>query len=1444
MASIIVGAVGVLVRPIAKGINKSVENSFSGAPAVAEKVGRSMGRSMNRAFSASKPVDVERATKSLQRAQEALAGHTERSALRQRKAQEDVAKARQNVADVATTSSEKVQKAQAGLESAEADLARVVEQSARDQEAAKRKVEQAEAELGRTVEQSARDQEAAKRRVDAAQRDYNETVAEYGAESAQAQAAADRLADAEDKLAKAVSDGASRQERAKERVTDAQERLARVTEEGALKQERAQRKVTDAQEAYSRAVEESGKDSDAARRAADDLAIAEENLKTAAMEAAQGHQTLEAEVAEAKRALDEAERSSRGLSRAWQGAKDFGADYKGMGNRLNAAIGPKVWRGIKLGVLGVAGTITGVLGTALVKGWGRLTSLENAESTLRGLGHTGENVQSIMDNALAAVKGTAFGMDEAAGTAAVLVGAGVKPGEGLEKTLRLIGDAATIGGSSLDEMGSIFGKVAARGSLNGEVMQQLLDRNIGLLPQLAEHYGVTNEAAQKMVSDGKVSFEDFSEVMEKTLGGAALEAGNTTQGAFKNMGASMGRFGAALLKDIFPLVAPLFGKVTELFDYLTDAAGPAIESVVERLKPFAESMKNVFDLLVTGDFKGGIFSLEEDSPFIGFLFTVREVAIELWEKALKPLGTWIGQNWPVIAAAVGGLIAYLGGSMLIAAIGSIGSALGAVLGSATVIGGAIATVVGALVGFFTQTETGQELLGRFVSFVRDTLRPGVVGAFEAIRDFVVDELWPMLKSRFEAIRDLALQVWDGVIRPAFEQFTGYLRDTFFPIVQRLWTEYVQPVFLAIGAAAVWLWENAVKPAMSALDHFIGNVLGPVIIWLWENVVSPAFSAIGEIIDFAWNKVIFPALDALKYFLFEVLPPAFQWLWDTAKTVWDGIKTTIHAVVDWFQTWVWPVIELVIELIKLGFRTMRDVLRTVWFAVRDNVIRPVVNWFRDTAWPMISRVIDSIKTGFDVMKSAIDTAWSFVKDRVINPVATWFRDTIKPLFDTTTTGVGDAFTSMKDSVKKAWDAIKSTAKAPIKFVVQTVLNDALIGNFNKVAKKLGTSQLPTVSLPAGFARGGILPGSSSWRDGDDQIVAARRGEGWMVSEGLRDPLSRSLFLAANSAARTNGTSFADFLRGHVTGGFAGGGIVDWVKDTGSKAWKGTKKAAGTAKDLAGHALDKVLDGVDFVAEALRDPAGIFKKVYDAVIGKIPAAGLVTDVAKASGKRVLDGAIAKVKEMIAPSIEMPDLSGIKAGGSLAMARSIARSFGLTMTSFRRGGARTAGSGSVSLHALGRAMDFSNSSGPTPQMMGFFNAMHAFRPTELLYSPAGARQWRRGGYMADTSGATKRMHYNHVHVGFNRGGIVDQRPTLFDQGGILPPGLTGVLNATKKPEAVLTNEQLQQLRTLTSRDPASGDTFVVNAQNDRAQELVSELMWAQKTRRRRGRYAHAGR
>src|SRR5690606_3210997 len=428
--------------------------------------------------------------------------------------------------------------------------------------------------------------------------------------------------------------------------------------------------------------------------------------------------------------------------------------------------------------------------------------------------------------------------------------------------------------------------------------------------------------------------------MEQGVGGAALEAGNTTQGAFKNMGAAMGRFGAALLKDVYPLIGPVLNKITDLFDYLTDAAGPVLEQVSGKIATFGEALGGIWDILVKGDFTGGIFGIEEDHPFVGFLFTVREAAIELWERALLPLGNFIRDNIIPILAGLGagalyaGITAVVGAiSGAIAAAGGLSAVIGAAVGAIAWVPLAIGAAIAALVWFFRETEAGQAIFEKIVSFVRDTLVPGIVGAFTAVKNFIVEELWPIIKSRFEAIRDLAVQVWQGVIQPAFEQFVGFLQGTVFPIIQRLWQEYIQPAFMGIGALAVWLWENAFKPAMSGIDNFIRNILGPVIVWLWQNVVSPIFGLIGSFIGWVWDTLIFPYLDLMKYYFTVVLPAVFKFLWEVAKQVWSGISAAISAVVDWITGTAVPFIKAAWDLIAGGAMWLWGVFVSVWNGIR-------------------------------------------------------------------------------------------------------------------------------------------------------------------------------------------------------------------------------------------------------------------------------------------------------------------------------------------------------------------------------------------------------------------------------------------------------------------------------------------------------------------------------
>jgi hypothetical protein len=100
-----------------------------------------------------------------------------------------------------------------------------------------------------------------------------------------------------------------------------------------------------------------------------------------------------------------------------------------------------------------------------------------------------------------------------------------------------------------------------------------------------------------------------------------------------------------------------------------------------------------------------------------------------------------------------------------------------------------------------------------------------------------------------------------------------------------------------------------------------------------------------------------------------------------------------------------------------------------------------------------------------------------------------------------------------------------------------------------------------------------------------------------------------------------------------------------------------------------------------------------------------------------------------------------------GSLGAAKALAAMFGLTMTSHFRPWSIG------SYHQVGRAMDFSNSSGPTPQMMSYAQEMlkrYGSSLAELIYTPLGF-SIKHGRKVPPLAAAS---HYDHVHVAFGLG------------------------------------------------------------------------------------------
>ena len=248
------------------------------------------------------------------------------------------------------------------------------------------------------------------------------------------------------------------------------------------------------------------------------------------------------------------------------------------GRKSGQAFGNAVKAGIAVGSAAAATAVAG-LGATLSAGFGRLQSLEEAESLLIGTGNSAEQVEAIMQNALASVKGTAFGLGDAARLAAGAVAAGVKPGQELERTLKAVGDTAAVAGVPLADIGAIInGVVTTNKAYTGE-LNQLADRGIPIYQYLADQVGVTAEAISEMASAGEISSEMLVTALQDNLGGAALEMGGTVAGSFANTQAAIGRVGANLL-------GPIFGRFAEFFNAVIEGLGP----VEEKSKALGDSI--------------------------------------------------------------------------------------------------------------------------------------------------------------------------------------------------------------------------------------------------------------------------------------------------------------------------------------------------------------------------------------------------------------------------------------------------------------------------------------------------------------------------------------------------------------------------------------------------------------------------------------------------------------------------------------------------------------------------------------------------------------------------------------------------------------------------------------------------------------------------------------
>ena len=572
----------------------------------------------------------------------------------------------------------------------------------------------------------------------------------------------------------------------------------------------------------------------------------------------------------------------------------------------------------------------------------------------------------------------------------------------------------------------------------------------------------------------------------------------------------------------------------------------------------------------------------------------------------------------------------------------------------------------------------------------------------AIGALVAGLVWFFTKTK------LGQKIWGEFTRFLGEAWANV--SSFFVTV---YEQYLQPVFDGIATVATWVFENILQP-LFLVAQFGFAIMAGIFQGVWDFILKPVFDAIGAIFKWVWESIIQPIIGFIILYV-QVWGAIFTWLWNTIiKPVFDAIG----AIFQWiWNTIISPVVSWIsekIEILGLGFKIMYE-----------QFIKP--------AWENVASVI---KTVWDKVKAVIDTMVRIVKE-----------DPKK------------AFEAARDAIGTAWAGIQDLAKAPVKFVV-----DVVLGGLVDAINLIPGVNLAKPKLPKGFATGGILPGMSRMSDGDDQIIAARRGEGIMVSEALRTATDRAAFLAVNAAGR-NGVGFATALQGLAKGGFVH-----------------PMPGAVVTEEYGGYPGHKGID--------LAKPQGT--KILAAGPGVVNFSGWYGGGGNMAGVDHGNGYVTRYKHMMrSPSVAVGQR--VAAGQLLGFEGSTGDSTGPHLHwEVIKNGVRI------------NPRPYLDGAGD-PGMFDIFGGLRDMLLGKLEAAFPGSSVWVKaaGGLAGQGIESAIKWATSLLPVG---GGI---DPLLYDNGGWLQPGRHLVENRTRRPEPILTDGQWDAIREGRGR----GDVNVTN-------------------------------
>ncbi len=548
---------------------------------------------------------------------------------------------------------------------------------------------------------------------------------------------------------------------------------------------------------------------------------------------------------------------------------------------------------------------------------------------------------------------------------------------------------------------------------------------------------------------------------------------------------------------------------------------------------------------------------------------------------------------------------------------------------------------------------------------------------------------------------------------------------------------VDETVAAIGTGWTVLWESVLKPTFDAIGSGI-SVMRQHWDDLYQSIFVHVFSAITGVLGAFWEtlKTIFRAVSPLV--------TAFQTVFSVAFGMFQIVVRAAGVVFEW----LWDRLRPVFGFIGVAFEVLKAIFQVVFglFQIGVKIIAAIFWWFWETA---------------------IQPVWNLLK-----PIFTWLGEVIEK-------HVVPPFKRGMEAIGKAWDLLVEAAKVPIRFLIETVLNNGLLAGYNKIAKffKVKPDDV-RIDLPQGW---GTSLGSST----GGYRGFARGGKVWGEGTGTSDSIPAWL----SNGEHVWTAAEVDAVGGH-----------DMVYRLRQMALDGTIPrfaTGGAVGDFFAGLVKRASDVFSGITNFFSDPLGAMKRLASQLLELVPGKDSeMVQIALGMPKRVVETLTQKVDEFFKASATTqgnPGPTGPGPGflpwpagpyaqrGDSGVWRNILQLVRDSGIPYHFGNSYRPGD--PLWHGSGRAIDFI---GYNQDALGQFFMNMQGRVLELIHTTPRSGYYVSRGQRRSSMGEQDALHRDHLHI-------------AMDSGGLLPTGWSHIFNGTGRPEPVLTGGQWDSIMTL---------------------------------------------